>query len=385
MKVNPVFLLAPDSFKESMTSIEVCRAIIEGINRTEDDIEFITMPMADGGEGTTESLVHSTGGKFYFENVLNPLGNVVRAKYGILGDGSTAIIEVASASGLHLVPKEYRNPLLTHSYGTGQLIKAALDRGISKLIIGLGGSATNDAGVGMIAALGGEFYTSDGYLTNYGGGQLGNITQINLENLDARLYDVEIEIASDVQNPLYGPNGASYIFGPQKGATNNYVEILEKNLKHYASILSNILGEEISSLPGAGAAGGIGASLLSILKGKMKSGIELVIEYSKLEEQVKMADIIWTGEGSTDSQTKFGKAILGITRLAAKYNKPVIVLSGRVEGDMDFLYREGVQSIFSISQGETNLSDLLKNGKQNIIKTSENIVRLLKIKDKLYD
>lgn len=382
MKESLVFLLAPDSFKESMTAQEACQAMKDGIKKVDGKIEFISIPMADGGEGTTQSLVNATDGRIYYEKVLDPLGNSVKAGYGILGDGNTAVIEVASASGLHLIPNEYRNPLITHTYGTGQLIKAALDKGITKLIIGLGGSGTNDAGIGMITALGGEFYTSDGLIKNYGGGSLRNITRINLENLDSRLDNLEIEIASDVQNPLCGPNGASYIFGPQKGATPEMVEILDDGLKHYGTLLSEISGRDISNVPGSGAAGGIGASLNSILKGKIKSGVELIMKYSNIEEQVKRADIVWTGEGCTDIQTKFGKVVLGVARMAKKFNKPVIVLSGKVEGDMDYLYHEGVQSIFSISQGEANLAELLTNAKQNMSKTSENIARLINLNRK---
>ena len=379
MKKDLVIVLAPDSFKESMTAKEVCEAMERGIRKANSQIRCIHVPMADGGEGTMQSLVDATGGRVYSNEVVGPLGNNVVAEYGILGPGEIGVIEMASASGIHLVDSEKRNPLITTTFGTGQLIKACLDKGVKKLLIGIGGSATNDGGAGFIQALGGRLLDENGDDLSYGGGALAKLHTIDLSNLDERLKYVSVEVACDVNNPLCGKEGASYVFGPQKGATREMIEILDQNLSHYAEVIKEQLGKDVISKAGAGAAGGLGAGLMAFLDVKLKSGIEMVIEYANLEEKVRDADMVWTGEGSIDFQTQYGKTPLGVAMIAKKYNKPVIALAGRVGFDIDVLYDKGIDAIFGIMRGVTSIEEALVKGPENVEKTSENIIRLLNI------
>ena len=379
MKKDLVIVLAPDSFKESMTAKEVCEAMERGIRKANSQIRCIHVPMADGGEGTMQSLVDATGGRVYSKEVVGPLGNNVVAEYGILGNGEIGVIEMASASGIHLVDSEKRNPLITTTFGTGQLIKACLDKGVKKLLIGIGGSATNDGGAGFIQALGGRLLDENGDDLSYGGGALAKLHTIDLSNLDERLKYVSVEVVCDVNNPLCGKEGASYVFGPQKGATREMIEILDQNLSHYAEVIKEQLGKDVISKAGAGAAGGLGAGLMAFLDVKLKSGIEMVIEYANLEEKVRDADMVWTGEGSIDFQTQYGKTPLGVAMIAKKYNKPVIALSGRVGNDIDVLYDKGIDAIFGIMRGVTSIEEALVKGPENVEKTSENIIRLLNI------
>ena len=379
MKKDLVIVLAPDSFKESMTAKEVCEAMERGKRKANSQIRCIHVPMADGGEGTMQSLVDATGGRVYSKEVVGPLGNNVVAEYGILGNGEIGVIEMASASGIHLVDSEKRNPLITTTFGTGQLIKACLDKGVKKLLIGIGGSATNDGGAGFIQALGGRLLDENGDDLSYGGGALAKLHTIDLSNLDERLKYVSVEVACDVNNPLCGKEGASYVFGPQKGATREMIEILDQNLSHYAEVIKEQLGKDVISKAGAGAAGGLGAGLMAFLDVKLKSGIEMVIEYANLEEKVRDADMVWTGEGSIDFQTQYGKTPLGVAMIAKKYNKPVIALAGRVGNDIDVLYDKGIDAIFGIMRGVTSIEEALVKGPENVEKTSENIIRLLNI------
>lgn len=379
MKKDFSIVLAPDSFKESMSAKEACEAMERGIKKVNKDIRCIHVPMADGGEGTMQALVDATNGKVYSLKVVGPLGNMVEANYGILGDGEIGVLEMASASGMQLVPIEKRNPLITTTYGTGQLIKACLDHGVKKILIGIGGSSTNDGGSGAIQALGGKLLDVQGNELGFGGGELGKLARIDLKNFDMRLNDVIIEVACDVSNPLCGIKGASNVFGPQKGATKEMIKILDDNLKHYSYIIKNQLGKDILNEPGGGAAGGLGAGLMAFLGGTLKKGIDLVIEYTSLDEKVKNADMVWTGEGSIDFQTQYGKTPLGVAQIAKKYKKPVIVLAGKVGEGIDVLYEKGIDSIFGIVNGVTSLEEALEKGKENIERTSENIVRLIEI------
>ena len=379
MEKDLVIVLAPDSFKESMTAKEACIAMEKGIKRVNSNISCIHVPMADGGEGTMQSLVDATNGKIHSIEVVGPLGNKVEAEYGILGDGEIGILEMASASGIHLVHPEKRNPLLTTTYGTGELIKACLDHGVKKLLIGIGGSATNDGGAGVIQALGGKLLDKQGDELAFGGGELGKISTIDLSNFDARLKEVIVEVACDVSNPLCGENGASNVYGPQKGATREMISVLDDNLRHYADVIKRELDKDVLDVPGAGAAGGLGAGLMAFLNGNLKKGIEMVIEYAGLEEKVKDADMVWTGEGSIDLQTQYGKTPLGVATVAKKYNKPVIALAGRIGEGIEVLYESGIDSIFGITKGATSLDEALVKGKENIEKTSENIIRLMNL------
>ncbi|GAA0737278.1 glycerate kinase [Clostridium oceanicum] len=375
------FVLAPDSFKESMTAKEVADAMEKGIKKVLKNAECVKVPMADGGEGTVQSLVDATKGKIVDVKVTGPDGiNKVDAVFGILGDGKTAIIEMASASGLHLVEKEKRNPLNTTTYGTGQLIKAALDRGVSTILIGIGGSATNDAGVGMLQALGVRFLDKRREEISFGGGSLYKINKIDLNRLDERLKNIDIKVACDVDNPLVGEKGASYVFGPQKGATPDMVKQLDENLVGFADIVKDQMGKDIREVEGAGAAGGLGFGLMAFLDAKLKKGINLVVEYTKLREKIKDADFVFTGEGSIDFQTVFGKTPFGVAKVAKEFNIPVIAFAGHIGEGVEVLYESGIDSIVNILRGATDLKTALKEGKMNIEKTSENITRILSLR-----
>ncbi|MCS6109996.1 glycerate kinase [Clostridium botulinum] len=373
------FVLAPDSFKESMTSKEACEAMERGIKKVIPNAECIKVPMADGGEGTVEALVESTNGEIHEVEVLNPLGQKVNACFGILGNKTTAVIEMATASGIQLIKREDRNPLITTTYGTGELIRAALDKGIKHIIIGIGGSATNDGGAGMIQALGGKLLDSNGSEISFGGGALNKLENIDLSSLDSRLKDTTIEVACDVTNPLIGEKGASAIFGPQKGATLEVVKELDTNLAHYADVIKRCLGKDIAYAEGAGAAGGLGAALLAFLDGKLKRGIDLVIKHTDLSEKVKGADFLFTGEGSIDSQTIFGKTPIGVAKVAKKENVQTIAFAGRVGKGVENLYPEGIDAIFGILTGVTDIDEALALGKENLERCTENVARVLGI------
>jgi len=378
--VGTKFVLAPDSFKESMTAKEVCEAMETGIKRAIPDAECIHVPMADGGEGTVQSLIDATGGTLIQKEVTGPLGTPVLAQYGILGDGKTGVIEMASASGIHHVTKETKNPLITTTYGTGELIRDCLERGITEIILGIGGSATNDGGTGMAAALGYRFLDKSGEELPLGGGFLGELERIDASGVLPGLQDLRILVASDVTNPLCGERGASVVFGPQKGATPKMVEVLDRNLRHYSRIVKEQLGIEVADVPGAGAAGGLGAGLLAFTKATMKKGIEIMIEYTGLKEKLRQADYCFTGEGGIDFQTKFGKAPYGVAQAAKSVNPrmKVIALAGYVGQDVETLYEEGFDAIFGIVPGASDLESLLARGRENVARTAESIARLLK-------
>lgn len=371
------YVVAPDSFKESMTAKEVCNAMEKGIKKADPAAEVIKVPMADGGEGTVDSLVDATHGQRVIVEVTGPLGNKISAYYGILGNGTTAVIEMAKASGLEIVEKKKRNPMITTTFGTGELIRDALDHNVKEIIIGLGGSSTNDGGSGMAQALGAKLLDQNNHQIPFGGGNLDKLDKIDISNLDSRLRDVKIILASDVTNPLIGKEGASRVFGPQKSATPEMVEKLENNLQHYAKIVKRDLNKDVASVSGAGAAGGLGAGLMAFTTCEMRRGVDLAIEVTKLEEKIRDADYVFTGEGGTDFQTKFGKTPYGVAKLGKKYNKPVISLAGYLGEGIDSLYSEGFTAIFGIIPGACDLSTALKNGPSNVARTTENIVRLL--------
>lgn len=331
-------VIAPDSFKESLTADEVASAIASGFRKVFPDAEIVNVPLADGGEGTVRALIAATGGKIIKKQVTGPLGTPVTAFYGLLGDGKTAVIEIAAASGLHLIPSEERNPLITTTKGTGELILAALDEGVERIIIGLGGSATNDGGSGLVQALGARLVDEEGRDLPPGGGSLGRLAKIDITGLDSRLFRVKISVACDVTNPLLGEYGASRTFAPQKGATPEMVEELERNLTHYATILKRDLDKDISAIPGAGAAGGTAAGLIAFLDAELKRGIDIVIEATRLEEKIKDADLVVTGEGKIDGQTLSGKTPIGVAQLAKKYHIPVVAICGSISHDAHLVY-----------------------------------------------
>lgn len=374
------FVLAPDSFKESMTAKEAAEAMEKGIKKVIPSAECIKVPMADGGEGTAQSLVDATNGEIINVEVTGPDGKKASAIFGILGDKKTAVIEMASASGIHLIKKEERNPLYTTTYGTGELIRYALDKGVERLLIGIGGSATNDGGAGMAQALGVRFLDETGRELSFGGGALEKLSKIDLSGMDERIKKVSVEVACDVTNPLTGKNGASYIFGPQKGATPEMVKQLDKNLNHYGEIIKNQLGKDIINVPGAGGAGGLGAGLLAFLNAELKRGVELVIKYTDLEEKMKGADYVFTGEGGVDYQTVFGKTPFGVSTIAKQLGIPTILFAGRIGEGSENLYEHGVVSIINILPGIVSFEEALKDGAKNMERTSENISRILKLK-----
>ncbi|QWU15232.1 glycerate kinase [Paenibacillus sophorae] len=375
------FVLAPDSFKESMTAKEVCIAMEKGLRKVYPAANYIHVPMADGGEGTVQSLVDASGGQIHYIEVTGPLGQPVTAKYGILGDGTTAAIEMASASGIHLVTEETKNPLITTTYGTGELIRECLDQGIRKMIIGIGGSATNDGGTGMAEALGAKFLDEKGNLLPRGGGYLDRLASIDISSLDERLRETRLIVACDVTNPLCGEHGASHVFGPQKGATPEMVRRLDANLAHYAEVVKQQLYKDVRDIPGAGAAGGLGAGLLIFTQAVLRKGIEIVVEYTRLKQKLADADIVFTGEGGIDFQTKFGKTPYGVARAAKESGKKVIAIAGYVGEGIDTLYAEGIDAVFGIVPGASGLEKLLAEGPQNVERTCENIARVLKLSE----
>lgn len=372
------YLLAPDSFKESMTSRQVCEAMARGIKQADPQASIISVPLADGGEGTTDALVSATHGSFKHVTVTGPLGRPTAAFYGILGDSKTAVIEMAMASGLEMVPLDQRNPWLTTTYGTGELIKDALDQDVDRIIIGLGGSSTNDGGAGMAQALGAHLLDSSGQELPVGGGALKDLARIDVSDLDPRLKRVKIILASDVTNPLTGPQGASYIFGRQKGADADMIKRLDQNLHQFAQIVKHDLGQDVENQPGAGAAGGLGAGLMAFANGEMQRGIDLVIKITHLAKKVAQADYVFTGEGGTDFQTHFGKAPFGVAQLGKKYHKPVISFAGYLGDDIEKLYADGFTAFFSIMQGASDLRTALAKGPENMTRTVANVVQLLK-------
>jgi glycerate kinase len=373
-------VIAPDSFKESLTAKQVSDAIKAGLARVWHDAEFVTVPVADGGEGTVQSLIDATQGEQVFTNVIGPLGNEVRAFYGILGDGETAVIEMAEASGLHLVPTEARDPKLTSSFGTGQLIKHALERGIQRLIIGLGGSATNDGGVGMLAALGVKFLDESGNAIAANGGGLVNLASIDASDLDPRLARCEILVACDVDNPLCGEKGASAIFGPQKGATASDVSVLDSALRNFGELTEQVTGKHVLTREGAGAAGGMGAALLGYTPARLQPGIEIVLETVKLAEHVADADIVFTGEGRIDHQTAHGKTPMGVAKVAKQFNLPVIALAGCVGDNFQAVYECGIDAVFPCVPRAMSLADAMKEAETNVANLAENVARLWTVK-----
>ncbi|MEM5017514.1 glycerate kinase [Metabacillus indicus] len=373
-------VIAPDSFKESMTALEVCEAAERGLKKTFPGAEIVKVPVADGGEGTVQALVDATRGRMTKLSVTGPLGHPADAEYGWLGDGKTAVIEMASASGLHLVPPERRNPLITTTAGTGELIRDAVEKGAEHIIIGIGGSATNDGGMGMARALGALFLDDQKKEIGHGGGALAELAEIDVSGLMPELSKVKIEVACDVDNPLTGPNGASAIFGPQKGATAESAAILDRNLAHFASLLKQTTGADVAQTKGAGAAGGLGAGLMAFLNAELKSGVDIVLNTVNLKQHMSDADLVITGEGRIDGQTIHGKTPAGVSRLAKEHGIPVIALAGSIGEGYESVYEAGIGAVFSIVPGIVTLGEALIKGPQYVEQTVANIGHILKLK-----
>ncbi|HFF3128095.1 TPA: glycerate kinase, partial [Vibrio cholerae] len=334
------------------------------------------IPVADGGEGTVQSLVDATQGRLVEVKVMGPQGKRVEAFYGILGDNQTAVIEMAAASGLHHVPVAQRDPKLTTSFGTGELIRHALDQGVTKLIIGLGGSATNDGGVGMLAALGARFTNADGDPIQLTGGGLRELTHINLQDFDPRLQHCDILVACDVNNPLCGDKGASAVFGPQKGATPEDVQLLDGALRQFGLLTEKVTGKMVLESAGAGAAGGMGAALLAYTQARLRPGIEIVLETVQLAYQVSDADLVITGEGRIDSQTVHGKTPMGVAKVAKRFDVPVLALCGCTGDNYQAVYQCGIDAVFAAVPRAMSLEDALKESDFNLADLAENVARL---------
>ena len=359
-------LVASDKYKGSLSALEVCSIIENTIKKMDNNIEVIVSPMADGGEGTVETLVESQKGKYIRLKVTGPLGKPVDAKFGII-DGDIAVIEMASASGLWLVPEKKRNPMKTTTYGTGQLIKKALDLGCKRVIVGIGGSATTDGGIGMAQALGVKFYDEDNKLLKFGGEQLLRLKKIDISGIHPSARSALFEVACDVANPLTGSNGAAYIYSPQKGADENMVKELDRGLANFARVVKRDLGKDIKNLKGAGAAGGLGGGLVAFLNAELRPGTDIIIEATNLDEKMKEVDLVITGEGALDRQTFFGKSVYGVAMLAKKNNVPVITINGSVfvsRGDIDRKISNLFSGNFSIINKPMSLENAIKNSKK---------------------
>lgn len=373
------YLCAPDSFKESLTAMEAARAMAQGIENADHDAEVRCLPMADGGEGTARALVDATGGSMRAVPVHDPLGRPVEGHFGLLADGTTAVVETAEASGLALLEAKERNPLIASSYGTGELMLAAVRSGAKRIIVGLGGSATNDAGAGLLQALGVRLLDKNGNDLKHGGAALADLTTIDISTMDPALKNVAITAACDVTNPLTGPTGASAVFGPQKGASKDDVATLDAALAHFAQVIDSQLGVAVNDVPGAGAAGGIGAALKGFLNAEFRPGIAIVIEQSGLDAAAQWADVVFTGEGSIDFQTKFGKTPAGVAETAKRHGKPVIAVAGHIGTGIDELHEVGIDAVFGIAPGAASLSELLADAAANVTRTTEQIVRTLQL------
>ena len=375
-------VIAPDSFKGSLTSIEVSDALEKGVKDIYPKAQIEKIPMADGGEGTVQCLVNATKGKIYQEKVVGPLGEEVVASFGVLGNQDTAVIEMASASGLPLVPPDKKNPLITTTFGTGQLIKAALDYGCRKMIIGIGGSATNDGGAGMVQALGVSLLDTDGKEIGFGGAQLSKLNRIDVSKMDDRIKRIKILVASDVQNPLCGPTGASRIYGPQKGATEEMIVTLDIVLSHFADIIKRDLGKDIKDIPGAGAAGGLGAGLMAFLDAELKPGIDIVINTVRLEEVVKDSNLVITGEGEINGSTIYGKTPIGVARVAKKYRIPVVSVSALIDKSGEIVKKHGIDYLIKpenpdmdIDFPKTKKIELLKNTISEFLRNNSDLLK----------
>lgn len=372
-------LISIDSLKGSLSSIEAGNAIKKGILKVKEDAQVKILPLADGGEGTVDALVQGMNGKKETIEVTGPIAKKVDATYGLLKNTSTAIIEIAQASGLTLVPTELRNPLYTTTYGVGEIIKEAINKGYRNFIVGIGGSATNDAGIGMLQALGFEFYDKNNKLVGLGGKVLNEIRHIKIENRLKELDECKFKIACDVNNPLFGKNGAAYIYGSQKGATSEIIEELDNGLRNFSKVVKNYLSKDVANVEGAGAAGGLGFAFLAFLDSKLESGIKIILEEIKLEEELKDADFVITGEGRLDNQTAMGKAPIGVAKLAKKYGVKVIGLAGATTEDAVKCNEEGIDAYFSIVNRAMTIEEAMDKAtaSENMTATTTQIFNLI--------
>jgi len=368
-------VIAPDSFKECLRSTQVAAAISKGVKNIVPDAEITCIPLADGGEGTVEALVAATGGRIVRTSSVDALNRPIPSYYGALGDNQTAVVEMAAASGIECIEPECRNPLVTSTYGTGLLLIAAMENGFKRIILSIGGSATNDGGAGMAQALGFGLLNKQGNPITQGGGFLGELERIDRATVHPLLQEVKITVACDVQNPLLGSSGASRIYGPQKGASPEIVEVLEANMTHFSGVLQQTFGRDFSSIPGAGAAGGLGAGLLAFCNAAVVPGFELISQLTRLDEFVKRSDLVFTGEGKIDRQTVFGKTISGVARIAKKYEVPVVALAGIVDGDLTELYTQGITSVYAIANAPMSVEESKARAEELLELISAQVIR----------
>lgn len=372
-------VVAVDSLKGSLTSIEAGNAVKTGIHRVLPDAEVIVKPLADGGEGTTDAFIEGMGAKRVDVFVTGPNGSKVRAYYGILEESDTAIMEMASAAGITLLPERERDPMTATTYGVGEMILHAIARGCRRFIIGIGGSATNDGGIGMLKALGYRFLDASGEEVGEGGQALGKVSEISADVRKSELADCSFQIACDVTNPLCGETGATYIYGPQKGVTDDTRDILEHGMQNYASVTSSYLGKDISAVPGVGAAGGLGFAFLGFLNAKLVPGIDLILDAVRLEQELANVDIVVTGEGRLDHQTAMGKAPVGVAALAKKHNILVIAFAGGVTAGAVACNQAGIDAYFPIVRGVSGLAEAMEpaQAKRNMEDSTEQVFRLI--------
>lgn len=373
--------IAPDSFKGSMTAKKAATCIERGLKKVLSGVSIRKIPVADGGEGTARVIVEATNGRMLYRTVKGPRGEDVRAAFGITGDAGTAVVDMAAASGLALLQPCEHNPMVTTTYGTGELIRHALCTGVKKVLVGIGGSATNDGGMGMARALGVRFLDSRGNSIPEGGGALKRLHHIDMSGLDPIVGKATIEVACDVKNPLVGSNGASVVYGPQKGAKGRMVSELDKGLERLAVVVreSPELGHDILSKPGTGAAGGLGGGLLAFLEAKLRSGVDVVIEAVHLPEKIRGCDLVITGEGRLDEQTAFGKTPAGVARVAKKQGIPVIAICGSIGSNARKVHRVGIAAYFSARQEPLKENELAKRGPRMLTECAEEVGRLLGI------
>lgn len=372
--------IAIDSFKGSLSTFRAGEAIAEGAKAVYPDADVSICPMADGGEGTVDAIIGAMGGEMVEVTVCNPLGKPIKSSYGVIPDSQTAIIEMSAAAGITLIDEKERNPLNTTTYGVGEMIADAIAKGCRKFVVGIGGSATNDGGVGMLQALGFEFLDANGNQTALGGKALESIKEIRTEKALAALEDCTFCIACDVKNPLCGEQGCSAVYGPQKGATPEMIKEMDKWLESYAELTKKVNPDSDKNIPGTGAAGGLGFAFLSYLNGKLESGVDLVIRETELEKYIKEADVVVTGEGRLDGQSYMGKAPIGVAKLAKKHKKTVIAFSGCVTEDAVLCNEHGIDAYFPILQKPCSLAEAMdeENAYRNLKATSQQVFRLIK-------
>lgn len=373
------FILIPDSFKGTLSSTQICEICHEKITKHFPDAEIVSIPVADGGEGSVDAFLAAVGGTREFVTVKSPYFEDMQACYGLIGDGQTAIIEMASCAGLPLVENR-KNPKQTTTYGVGQLILAAAEKGVSKIIVGLGGSSTNDGGCGAAAAAGIRFYNHAGKEFVPTGGTLIDIAEIDFSGRSPLLNNIEIITMCDIDNPMYGPTGASFVFGPQKGADSRMVEELDQGVQHLSRVLARETGNDISMVPGTGAAGAMGAGMIAFFRSRLQMGIETVLDTVKFDELIRNADYIFTGEGKLDSQSLRGKVVIGIAARAQKQQKPVIAIVGGADDDEIYsAYEMGVTAVFPINRLPQDFSVSRQRSAENLGYTADNILRLLQL------